>query len=543
MLALEVVVVLAAAILVSTLLAQRLRIAPPILLLACGALLGFVPALAQVQLPPEAVLLVFLPALLYWESITTSLREIRSNLRGVALMSTLLVFATAAAVASIAHLFGVPWGPAWVLGAAVAPTDATAVGALTRSLPRSDVTSLRAESLVNDGSALVLYGIAVSATVGEMQVGALSIGGSLVLSYGGGFLAGCLVAAIAVWARPRLKNAMIENVAILLTPFTAFLLAELIHASGVLAVVTAGLIMSQAGPRVGKAAARQQTESFWSLATFLLNGSLFVLVGIQLQGVVQDLTGASLGLGLALVAVVSVCLVVVRLAFLFITAYTIRALDRRPSQRRRRMSNRSRVVSGLAGFRGAVSLAAALAVPATMADGTPFPDRSLIIFVTAGVIVVTIVGQGLTLPAVVRWAKLPKDTSVSEERLFAETTFYKAALADLPEIARRLGTDAEVTERLRTEYEEHLEELDAETRAFEKDDRPDAPGDTSKNAEPAAVRRRRQMVELRLALLRHKRATMIELRDEKRIDDIVLRQLQDRLDIEEVRLTGRAPVE
>ncbi|MFG6502464.1 Na+/H+ antiporter [Microbacterium sp. P05] len=543
MLALEVVVVLAAAILVSTLLAQRLRIAPPILLLACGALLGFVPALAQVQLPPEAVLLVFLPALLYWESITTSLREIRSNLRGVALMSTLLVFATAAAVASIAHLFGVPWGPAWVLGAAVAPTDATAVGALTRSLPRSDVTSLRAESLVNDGSALVLYGIAVSATVGEMQVGALSIGGSLVLSYGGGFLAGCLVAAIAVWARPRLKNAMIENVAILLTPFTAFLLAELIHASGVLAVVTAGLIMSQAGPRVGKAAARQQTESFWSLATFLLNGSLFVLVGIQLQGVVQDLTGASLGLGLALVAVVSVCLVVVRLAFLFITAYTIRALDRRPSQRRRRMSNRSRVVSGLAGFRGAVSLAAALAVPATMTDGTPFPDRSLIIFVTAGVIVVTIVGQGLTLPAVVRWAKLPKDTSVSEERLFAETTFYKAALADLPEIARRLGTDAEVTERLRTEYEEHLEELDAETRAFEKDDRPDAPGDTSKNAEPAAVRRRRQMVELRLALLRHKRATMIELRDEKRIDDIVLRQLQDRLDIEEVRLTGRAPVE
>ena len=145
-------------------LARRFRVAPPVLLLACGALLGFVPALRQVHLPPEVVLLLFLPALLYWESLTTSLREIRSNLRVIVLASTVLVVVTAGAVAATAHALGMAWGPAWVLGAAVAPTDATAVGVLARSLPRRTVTVLRAESLVNDGTALVIYGLAVGVT-------------------------------------------------------------------------------------------------------------------------------------------------------------------------------------------------------------------------------------------------------------------------------------------------------------------------------------------------------------------------------------------
>ena len=206
MLGLEAVVALGTALLAGSVLARRARIAPPVLLLVCGLLLGFVPALRQVHLPSEAVLLLFLPALLYWESLTTSLREIRSNLRVIVLSSTLLVIATAAAVAVAAHALGMPWGPAWVLGAALAPTDATAVGVLARALPRRTLTTLRAESLINDGTALVVFGLAIGITVGGDHLGALSVSGLFLLSYGGGALAGLATAWVASQARRGLDD-------------------------------------------------------------------------------------------------------------------------------------------------------------------------------------------------------------------------------------------------------------------------------------------------------------------------------------------------
>jgi Na+/H+ antiporter len=360
-------VILGAAVLACSIVASRFRLAPPVLLLACGALLGFVPALRRVQLPPLVVLLLFLPALLYWESLTTSLREIRSNLRVIVLMSTMLVIVTAAAVAAVAHALGLLWGPAWVLGAAVAPTDATAVGVLARALPRRTVTVLRAESLVNDGTALVIYALAVAITAGEDHLSALHVGSLFVVAYAGGAAAGVVTAWLAVHVRRRLDDPLQENVAMILTPFTAFLLAEVIHASGVLAVVVCGLIMSQAGPRVGRPAMRQQAQASWSLATYLLNGALFVLVGLELQSAVRGLTGTALARGLIAVGAVSAVVIGARFAWLYTTPYLIRALDRRPQQRLRRVGARARVVTGIAGFRGAVSLAAALAVPRTVA--------------------------------------------------------------------------------------------------------------------------------------------------------------------------------
>ena len=527
MLGLELIVVLGATLLLAGVVGRRLRVTPPVLLLLLGVLLGFVPALREVHLPPEAMLLIFLPALLYWESSTTSLREIRSNLRTIVLLSTALVIATAAAVAAVAHALGLPWGPAWVLGAALAPTDATAVGVLARALPRRTVTTLRAESLVNDGTALVVYGLAVGVTVGEDSLGALHVSGLFLLSYGGGVLAGVAVAWLSTQARRRLDDPLLENLLILLTPFSAFLLAEVGHASGVLAVVVCGLIMSQVGPRVGRAYTRQQTAAFWTLSTFLLNGALFVLVGLEVHAAVRGLTSTDLARGLAAVAAVSAVVIGVRFAWMFTTPYLIRALDRRPQQRLRRVGARGRVVSAVAGFRGAVSLAAALAVPETVASGAPFPGRDLIVFVTAGVIAVTLL-QGLLLPGVVRWARLPRDGSVEEERRLAETRATEAALAALPEVAAELGTDPEVVDRTRREYEEHLEVVRAD--GAQDDDEP-------------VLRHEQDYAALRLALLGRKRATVLALRDEQRIDDIVLRDFQTRLDIEEVRLARRAPVE
>ena len=527
LLGLELVVVLGAAVLAGSLLGARFRIAPPVLLLAAGVLAGFIPALRTVQLPPQAVLLLFLPALLFWESLTTSLREIRSNLRGIVLVSTLLVIATAAAVAATAHALGLPWGPAWVLGGAVAPTDATVVGVVARLLPSRNLTILRAESLVNDGTALVVYGLAVGITVGAEHLSVLHVGGLFLRAYAGGVAAGAVVAWIGLRVRGRLEDPLLGNTASALIPFTAYLLAESVDASGVLAVVTAGLILSQAGPRVGQAATRHQAEAFWSLGTFWLNGALFVLVGLELQSAVRGLTSEDIGRGLVTVLVVSVVLVAVRIAFLFVSAYAIRALDRRPSQRLRRVSHRSRIVSGLAGFRGAVSLAAALAVPATVDSGAPFPDRDTVVFVTAGVIVVTLL-QGLVLPGVVRWARLPQDTRVQEERHLAETVMTEEALALMPDLAARYGTGPAVVDRLSEEFTRHLLVLNADSTALDDD--------------PAA-HHELQYSELRLALIARKRATLVRLRDERRIDDIVLRQIQSALDVEEVRLTRRGPVD
>ncbi|MCG2798561.1 MAG: Na+/H+ antiporter [Cellulomonas sp.] len=491
------------------------------LLLLLGALLGFVPALRQVHLPPELMLLVFLPALLYWEAITSSLREIRANLRGVVLTSTLLVALTAWAVAAVAHARGMPWGPAWVLGAALAPTDATAVAAMSRLLTRRHMGILRSEGLVNDGTALVIYGVAVGVTVGEQALTLGHVSWLLVLSYGGGVLAGLAVAWAALQVRRHLDDVYLGNTVTLLTPFAAFLLAQVIEASGVLVVVVAGLVMGRAGPRLVSAAVRRVAESFWSLGTYLLNAALFVLVGLQVQSSVRAFTGPEVGSATVLAFAVWVTVLAIRCAFLFGSAYTIRALDRRPSQRLRRVSNRSRVVSTVAGFRGAVSLAAALAVPTTVASGAAFPDRDLIVFVTAVVVTVTLTAQGLLLPAAARWAHFPHDDAIEQERRLAERTATRDALKALPDIAAQLGTDDDIVDTAREQYLDHLALLDA----------PD--GDD----EPEATRRDHALTDLRLALLAHKRTTVIRLRDERSIDDAVLRQVQARLDIEELRLS------
>jgi len=528
MIGLEIVVVLGVAILICTGLASRIGVAPPILLLVSGILIGFVPALRQVQLPPEVVLFLFLPALLFWESLTTSLREIKANFRGVVLTSTVLVVATAAAVALVAHLLGMPWGPAWVLGAAVAPTDATAVGSFTKDLPRRTVTALRAESLVNDGTALVIYGLAVAVVAGEDEATPLRITWLVVLAYGGGALIGWGLAWLVKTTRNRLDDPLQETVVTLLTPFLAYLAAESVESSGVLAVVVAGLVLSQVSPRKDRGATRRESSSFWSLSTYLLNASLFVLVGLELQTAVRGLEGSLILSGLVSVFTISVTLIGVRIAFMFIAAFTIRAIDRRPQQRLRRVSHRARILSGLSGFRGAVSLAAALGVPLVLESGTAFPDRDMIVFVTSGVIVVTIVVQGLILPAVVRWAALPADTAVGEERRLAEVTAVRDALDALPAIARALHVHPSIEAQARDEHAARLRVVEA--------------GDVTGHGNED-VQRDEEYRALRRELVHLKRQSVVRLRHEGRIDDIVFRQVQATFDSEEIRLSAEPPTE
>jgi len=233
-----------------------------------------------------------------------------------------------------------------------------------------------------------------------------------------------------------------------------------------------------------------------------------------------------------MIGVVAVTLVVVRFAFLYVTAHLIRLIDRRPQQRLRRVSNKARVVSAIAGFRGAVSLAVALSVPEVLDSGAAFPSRDTIIFVTFGVIVVTLVVQGLLLPPIVRWADLPQDTRITREHHLANTVAAQEALTALPDVAEALDIDPHIVERLQREYAKHLRVLQANANA-------DGDGDGEGVEDEEALRYDRQYTELRLAMLARKRATVLRLRDERRIDDSVLLRVQSKLDLEELRLSRR----
>lgn len=568
---LEVTVLLGLAILVGTVLAPRLRIATPLVLVVIGLLLGFVPALRDIQLPPETVLLLFLPVMLFWESLTTSLRAVRRSLRYIVPMSTLLVVASAFAVAWIATLFGVPFHTALLLGAAVAPPDATAVAALGRLLPERMFMKLKAESLTNDGTALVLYAIALSLALGENVTG-WSITGMIALSYLGGAAAGIAVAALAYLALRRASHALVINTTLLLVPFVAFLLAELIGASGVLAVVFAGLIVAWSHARITTATSRRQALSAWPFGVYLLNGALFVLIGLEVQYVVHDVPARQLGILVAITLATWVALIVVRYLF-----QTLSAPFSRPPGAPRFGHHRGRVVNTFAGFRGAVSLAIALSVPASIAGIGELTGRDIVVFVTGGVILLSLLVQGPLLPAIVRWARLPQDETAAEEYELAQRTITGAAVAALDDLAAEHGISDEVRDRARRETYEYLELANA--RAYARQSRadaasiaefesmlatPDAAGGRAATAEsgvaaaasPASplemiatsddidltqrspITRHEEATRLRLAVLDRKRAVLQRLRREGTIDDLVVRRIEGHLDIDELRLRG-----
>lgn len=586
---LEVTVLLGLTILVGTLIAPRVRLALPLVLVILGLLLGFVPPLREVQLPPETVLLLFLPVMLFWESLTTSLRSIRRDFRYIVPMSTLLVVASAFAVAGIGVLFGMPWEIALILGAAVAPPDATAVAALGRLLPRRMFMKLKAESLTNDGTALVLYAIAVSLALGG-QVTPLSVTWDVLVSYVGGIAAGIVVAALATLLLRRISSTIVINVTLLIVPFSAFLLAELVHASGVLAVVVAGLIVAWVSPRVTTAASRRQADAAWPFGVFLLNGALFVLIGLEVQFVAHEISAAAIGRLVLVTLAVWATLFAVRYVFQLLNVL----FQRRPAERPPRGArSRARLVSTVAGMRGAVSLAIALSVPTGVSAGSMVGGRDEIVFVTAGVILLSLLVQAPLLPALVRWARFPVDHAEDEEYELAERAISGAALAALDDLAAEHGIGQEVRDRVRAEGYQALEfanartlareqalidaEADAldemlgapdpygtggEARSREDDDEdagnvavsagtapdPEATDGTTLQmiatsadvdlAQRSPLVRHEEHTRLKLALLDRKREVLLGLRGAGTVDDMVVRRISARLDLEQVRLQG-----
>ncbi|MFF5173585.1 Na+/H+ antiporter [Micromonospora sp. NPDC000089] len=511
---LVLIVVLGATVLVGTTIGGRYSVAPPVLLISMGCLLALLPPFSHVVLEPDVVLLLFLPAVLYRESLVISLREIRANLLVITSLAVVLVGVTMVGVALVAGRLGMSQQAAWVLGAVLAPTDAAAVAGLAKRMPRRILTTLRAESLINDGTALVLFSVAVGLVVGHAAPGTLGLLGRFVLSAGGGVGSGLVVGLLVVLIRKRLDDPLREGALSVLTPFTAYLLAEVVHGSGVLAVVVSGLILSYAGPRVIRARSRVLAFAFWDLSTFLVNGSLFVLLGMQIPRAFESITSRSMAQAWLLAATVTALVVVIRLVWVQLFSYGL------PVVRGPDVDRRVRLAAGWAGFRGAVSLAAALAVPVTTLAGTPVPDRDLIIFCTAVVIVSTILIQGTTLPAVVAWAGLRGDAQREVEVRQARVRASEAALTALPEVAAELGASADAAQRLRRDYQRHLAES------------------TAAESGEEAERERELDRRLRLGVLERKRRELTRLRNANEIDDTVLREVQAALDLEEIRLLG-----
>jgi Na+/H+ antiporter len=520
---LVVIVALVSTVILGTLLGRRYRVGPPVLLMFLGSLLGLIPAFGHIHINGEVVLLLFLPAILYWESMNTSIREIRANARVIVLLSVALVIVTAVAVSWTARAMGMESHAAAVLGAVLSPTDAAAVAGLAKQLPRRSLTVLKGESIINDGTALVLFAVTVHVAVGGAEIGPTDLVIRFVVSYLGAIAAGLFVGLLVTLIRKRVDAPLEEGALSLVTPFAAFLLAQAFDCSGVVAVMVSALVLTYSGPMVIRARSRLQSFAFWDIATFLLNGSLWVFVGVQIPGAIHGIADVDGGLRHAIMLALAVTGVIIASRFFWGEATTavLRLVDRREVQRNRRVGWRPRVVTAWAGFRGAVSLAAALAVPTKTLSGAPFPDRSLIIFVVVVVILITVLGQGITLPAVVRWAHLPEDTAYADEVQIARCAGIQAALDALPTVGAELGVSQELLGRIRKEYEEHAVIVMAN------DDDSRTYGLAKRNE---LVRR------VRLGVLDHKRRAITDLRNQRVIDDIVLRELQSEMDLEEVQL-------
>ena len=499
-------------------LARVVRVPYPILLVLGGLVLGFLPGMPAVELPPELVLVAFLPPLLYWAGFFASPRDLQADARAISMSAVGLVLATAVAVAVTAHAMveGMTWPAAFALGAIVSPTDPLAASAIGRRLgvPRRLLTLLEGESLVNDATALVAYRVAVAAAVGGSFV-AWQAGLRFVVGTAGGVAVGLLVGWLVAELRRRLDEPVVEIVVSVFTGYAAYLPAELLGVSGVLAAVTAGLYVGWRAPELASAATRLLGFSFWEVLVYLANAVLFILVGLQLRPILEELDGTAVAILVGQGALVSAVVVAVRLGWGFSIPYLVRLVDRRPSQVMRRVGARERLMIGWSGMRGAVSLAAALALP------LDFPMRNLILFLTFSVIFATLVVQGLTLPTLIRRLNFEQDDAEEREEIRARLAATHAALDRLDELAGADWTRDDTVERLHGLYEFRRRRLKARGGYLE--------DDGSEDRSQAYQRLLRE-------LLQAQRQAIVRLRNQGQISNDVMHRIERELDLEDTRL-------
>jgi len=518
---LELILVLLGAAAALEWVAHRIQVPHPALLVLGGLVLALTPGLPRVELDPETVFFVFIPPLLYRAALMTSWRDFRSHLRAILTMAVLMLLGTVAAVAVVAHSLTTDftWASAFVLGAIISPPDAVAAVAVMRRLgvPRSVVTILEGEGLVNDATALVAYRMAMTAVV----TGGFTVAqgaGWFLMAAAGGIAIGFAVAGLVVLIRKKVgRSPLVENTISILTPFAAFIPADRLGVSGVLSVVTVGLTLGRVGPRIVSSETRLQAQAMWEMITFLLEGLIFILIGLYLPTSMEALSHHSLKQLLGYSAVISAVVVFVRLIGVFPAAYGLRFLARVAGARWPYPNWKNVAFTGWAGMRGGDSLVIALSLPLTTSLGAPFPARDLIIFLTFAVILVTLVLQGFTFGAAVRVLGLRDDGLEREEEAHARRKSIEAGLAHLEELAKKPESPADHIQDLRDRHARRLHHL------------------MVKDAPVLFPEKRGQMKayrELRLEMLTAERRALIQMRDDGKISDGVMQVIQRDLDLE-----------
>jgi CPA1 family monovalent cation:H+ antiporter len=498
--------------------ARLLRAPYPILMVVAGLLLALAPVVPDVVLAPELVFLLFLPPLLYIAAFDTAIRDVRAMLRPIFSLAVGLVLATtvAVAVAVRAVMPEIGWPAAFALGAIVSPPDAVAAVAVLRrlSVPHRLVTLLEGESLFNDATALVAFRFAVAA----MATASFSLPNAaldFVVVGTGGILVGIGVGAIIALVRRRLADAPVEITISLLTPFAAYLAAERLGVSGILATVTTGLCLGWWAPRIMDPDVRVRGRAVWEMLVFVLNGMVFLLIGLQLTTILPSLFERPLATTIGLAVLVSAVVIVTRLAWIVPAVFGLPVLGHRKTWP-------EALILGWAGMRGVVSLATALALPLET------PDRDLLLFLTFCVILATLVGQGLTLPWLVRMLGVADDGSGAEQELRARAAALDAACRRIEQLSDEWPDHLPLVETLRAQYghrASHLGELTAY-------------GDAN-GRRPLSDEAEQEILEhgqIRRAVIDAERAAILELRQRGEIGDHAWRRVERDLDLEELRL-------
>ncbi|MDT5043351.1 MAG: monovalent cation/hydrogen antiporter [Actinoplanes sp.] len=496
-------------------LARRLGFIAPLVLLVGGLVLSFVPGLPEIHIRPELVLIGILPPLLYVAALQTSVPAFKRWLRPILLLAVGLVVLTAFAVGTVVHLLvpAIPYAACLALGAIVAPPDAVSATAIARriGLPRRVVTILEGESLLNDATALVLVRVATGALMGT-AAGFWEIGGQVVLKAGGGVLLGWLAAIGAAWLHRKIEDPLLDDAVSLLTPFVVVIVAEELRTSSVVAVVVTGLYLGHRIPYLLSATSRLQMDAVWRLITFLLEGVVFLLVGLQLRHLVTGIR-SDVGTTVELTAGVLLTLVIVRFGWVFLARLTprIRGREERPPIA-------VPTVIAWAGMRGVVTLAAALTLPETATVGTGDYDKDLFIFVAFAIIVLTLLIHGTTLPMLANRLGVKEDTTTKDALAEASVQHAasRAALQALDEHAD--GAPQSVIDRLRALTDNRA------NGAWER------LGSQEQETPSAAYNR------LRREMITAERHVFKIARNEGRIPEEVLTQAQRELDLEESQL-------
>ena len=498
--------------------ARGLGIAYPILLVIGGLLVGLVPGVPPLRVDPDLIFLLVLPPILYIAAYFTPIRNLRANLGIISSLAVGLVIASALAVAAVVRAFlpDVPWSVAFVLGAIVSPPDAIAATAISARLtvPRQIVTILEGESLLNDATALTIYSIALVVAAG----GAFAAS-TAVLVFAGAMLGGGAIGVAVGWAiaqiRARLQDTPVEMTISLLTPYAAFLPAGRLGVSGVIATVAAGLYLGHRGARIMGADARLTGRALWETITFLLNGFVFIAMGFEVPLLMRTLTPSLalhfVGIGVA----VTLVLVGVRAVWIFGTVFVPNRIERRPE------ALACSVVLSWAGMRGLVSLAAALALPLTLPGGAPFPARDALVIVTLTVIVLTLLGQGLTIPWLIGALRLAKDVGLRREEAHGRQRLVDAAMHRLDELYPVWPGHRPLLDQLRETYRHRSEHADRQRGT-----------DVSDGEDRELIEHR----EIRRTILDAEREALLRLRAEGEVPEEVLRDLERELDLEERRM-------